>query len=218
MSAFSGAPGAAVWAAAVLGWFLVGAFVWTFFEYVLHRFAFHEMRGRNLGSREHLEHHVKAQWGFDPVILLAWAGVMLGGWGLGALGAWALGPAGWGLGAGWTVGYFFYEYHHAQSHLRGPKNRWERWLRINHFHHHFGHPLSNQGVTIPLWDIVFGTLERPERVKVPRRLVMRWLCDEDGEIRPEYRADYELVGSSCTGERQVGIDRARAFANLVPHP
>jgi sterol desaturase/sphingolipid hydroxylase (fatty acid hydroxylase superfamily) len=207
---------AARWAGGI-GLFALGAFAWTFFEYVLHRFVFHEMKGRNLGSREHLEHHVRAQWGFDPVILLAWTGVLLVGGGWGALGAWLAGPAGWAVAAGWVVGYFFYEYHHAQSHLRGPRNRWERWLRINHFHHHFGHPLSNQGVTVPLWDVVFGTLERPARVKVPRRLAMRWLLDEHGEVRPEYRADYELVGSRDTSERQVAIDRARAFANLVPH-
>lgn len=200
-----------------LGLFALGAFGWTLGEYVLHRFAFHERRGNNLGSREHLEHHVKAQWNFDPVILLAWGGVVLTGIGWGLLGAWLAGPAGWALGAGWIGGYFFYEYHHAKSHRRGPKNRWERWLRINHFHHHFGHPLSNQGVTVPLWDIVFGTREVPERVRVPRRLAMPWLLDETGEVRPEYRDDYELVGSpEATTERQLALDRARAFANLVP--
>ena len=36
---------------------LVGAGLWTVGEYVLHRFAFHERRGKNYGSREHLRHH-----------------------------------------------------------------------------------------------------------------------------------------------------------------
>lgn len=195
----------------------LGAFVWFFFEYVLHRFVFHEERlGRNIGSREHLEHHVKASWRFDPMILAAWFGVLVFGVGWAALAGWMLGPVGWSFGAGWIGGYFFYEYHHAQAHLRGPKNRWEAWLRKHHFHHHFGHPLANQNVSIPLWDLVFGTMERPEKVRVPRRLVMRWLLDDDGEVRPEYRADYEVVGSDRLDERQLGIDRARAFANLVP--
>jgi sterol desaturase/sphingolipid hydroxylase (fatty acid hydroxylase superfamily) len=197
----------------------VGVFVWFFFEYVLHRFVFHEeVLGRNIGSREHLEHHVKASWGFDPVITLAWLGVVLVGSGFGALWAWLVGPVGWAFGAGFVFGYFFYEYHHAQAHLRPPKNRWERWLRKHHFHHHFGHPLTNHNVTIPLWDVVFGTIERPEKVKVPRRLAMRWLLDEDGNVRPEFQDDYEVVGSARADERQAAIDRARAFANLVPTP
>jgi len=204
-----------------------GAFTWFFFEYVLHRFAFHEMKGKNLGSREHLNHHVRATWAFDPVILFAWFGVLLTGVGWGAGTMWLLdGPissssatlAGASFGAGWVAGYFFYEWHHAQAHLRGPNNRWEAWLRKHHFHHHFGHPLSNQNVTIPLWDIVFRTTERPEKVQVPRRLVMRWLLDEDGCVKPEYRDDYELVGVVGTDERQAGIDKARAYANLVPVP
>jgi len=197
---------------------LVGAAFWTLGEYVLHRWAFHEMKGKGLGSREHLDHHVRATWGFDPVILLAWLGVVLTGFGWGLLAAWLTAPvAGWSFGAGWVVGYFFYEWHHAQAHLRAPKNRWEASLRTHHFHHHFGHPLSNQGVTHPLFDIVFGTLERPERVKVPRRLAMVWLIDEHGEVKPEFASSYELVGSAAaTDERQAAIDHARAYANLTP--
>jgi len=204
---------------AIVGWIGVGAFVWFFFEYVLHRFAFHNLEGFGIGSREHLNHHVHATWRFDPVITLAWLGVVLTGIGWSVAATWVLGSANvWVLGVGWIGGYFFYEYHHAQSHRRGPRNDWEAWLRKHHFHHHFGHPLANQNVTIPLWDIVFGTMERPERVRVPRRLAMTWLLDDDGEVRAEYRDDYELVGRTGLDERQAGIDRARAFANLVPTP
>ena len=54
----------------------LGAALWTFMEYVLHRFAFHEARGKNYGSREHLRHH-----GSEDTVLeswyLSWAGVLL---------------------------------------------------------------------------------------------------------------------------------------------
>lgn len=202
----------------------VGAFWWFFWEYVLHRWAFHEMKGRGIGSREHLNHHVHAGWNFDPMITLAWLGVLLTGVGWGWLARWALPDStGWwwpsaAFGAGWVGGYFFYEWHHRQSHLRAPRNAWESWLRIHHFHHHFGHPLSNQGVTISLWDHVFGTNEEPDKVRVPRRLAMPWLLDDDGEVRPEFADRYELVGSVGLDERQAGIDRARAYANLEPTP
>jgi hypothetical protein len=80
--------------------------------------------------------------------------------------------------------------------------------------------MHNQGVTIPLWDIVFRTRDQPERVRVPRRLAANavlWLTDDSGNIRPEYAEDYELVGSiEAESERQAGIDRARAYANLEP--
>jgi len=199
--------------------FAAGAFWWFLFEYLLHRFAFHDMKGKGVGSREHLNHHVRASWTFDAMILFAWFGVVLTGFGWGWLAVDLVGRAG-GItfGAAWIVAYFFYEWHHRAAHLRAPRNQWERWLRFHHFHHHFGHPLSNQGVTISLWDHVFRTNQAPDKVRVPRRLVMPWLIDSDGNVLPEYADDYELVGTAGTDERQAGIDHARAYANLVPIP
>jgi hypothetical protein len=50
-------------------------------------------------------------------------------------------------------------------------------------------------VTTPLWDVVFGTLERPQRTRVPQKLQMRWLVDpESGQVRAAHQAHYELVG------------------------
>jgi sterol desaturase/sphingolipid hydroxylase (fatty acid hydroxylase superfamily) len=195
-----------------------GAALWTLGEYVLHRFAMHEAAGRGTLSREHLEHHVAAAWTFDPIILLAWLGVVLVavlGWG----------PFGWFLGGpiagasialGWTAAYGHYEYQHAMSHLRGPENRYQRTVRRHHFHHHFGHPMANHGVTTRFWDRVFGTLEHPDLVRVPRRLAPVWLVDETGAIRPEHAGDYVLVGAARGDERLVAIDRARAFASAAP--
>ena len=197
---------------------LAGAALWTLGEYVLHRFAMHELRGRGILSREHLEHHVKAQWGFDPLIVLAWVGVILVGALLWAPVGWlAVGPAvGIGLGGGWILGYGLYEFLHARAHLRAPRTRYAAWLRRHHFHHHFGHPMANHGVTTNLWDRVFGTLEVPERVRVPRRLAMPWLLDERGELKAEFAADYELVGAATADERLLALDRARAFASTAP--
>jgi hypothetical protein len=77
--------------------------------------------------------------------------------------------------------------------------------------------MKNQQVIIPLWDRVFGTSYTPAKVKVPRRLAMPWLFDEAGNLRPEYSADYEIVGDATSSdERQKAIDKARAFANLEP--
>ncbi|MEZ5320734.1 MAG: sterol desaturase family protein [Microthrixaceae bacterium] len=200
----------------IVGSFVAGAFAWTIGEYVLHS-SFHWAKGKNLASRAHLDHHATVGWSFDLLITLAWLGIVL----IGGVVAWD--PAGLmpatvsiPLGAGWTACYFFYEYHHALAHLRGPRNRWERWLRIHHFTHHFAQPMKNQGVLVPWWDSLFGTRVRLDRVKVPRRLAMSWLVDENGMVRPEYRSDYELVGAADSDERSRELDRIRAFRNLEP--
>lgn len=198
--------------------FLGGWALWTFAEYVLHRFAMHELHGKGIMSREHLEHHVHSSWSFSTTHLLSWAGMLL----VGAvawfpLGWWIGGPAvGVAVAVGWAFGYFFYEYLHAMAHLRGPTGSYSTWLRRHHFHHHFGHPMANHGVTIGFWDRVFGTLEVPDQVRVPRRLALPWMLDEDGEMRPELAGDYVLVGAADPDERTAMLDRARAFASLAP--
>ena len=100
-----------------------------------------------------------------------------------------MGPAaGWGLGVGYVVAYFTYEAIHGIAHCFAPRTRYGRWYRKHHFHHHFAEPLRNQGVTTPVWDKVFGTFSEPGQVQVPRRMAMRWLLDEDGEVKPEFQA------------------------------
>jgi sterol desaturase/sphingolipid hydroxylase (fatty acid hydroxylase superfamily) len=195
------------------GWAL-----WTLAEYLLHRFAMHHLHGRGIMSREHLEHHVTSAWHFDRNHILSWTGMLL----VGAvvwmpLGWWVGGPtAGIVLAVGWAVGYFFYEYQHAAAHLRAPRNRYEVFVRRHHFHHHFGAPMANHGVSVAVWDHVFGTFQRPERVRVPRRLVLPWMVDERGELQPRFAADYELVGAATPTERLLQLDRVRAFASVAP--
>jgi sterol desaturase/sphingolipid hydroxylase (fatty acid hydroxylase superfamily) len=200
--------------------FAIGVNLWFLAEYLLHRFAMHHMHGKGIMSREHLEHHVRAGWSFDYTHILSWLGVGLVGGAVWLPVGWLIG--GWTvaipLALGWPVGYAFYEYQHAMCHLRPPRSRYQRWVRKSHFQHHFGRPMYNQGVSINLWDKVFGTYEMPERVRVPRRMAagLGWIIDENGELLAEFAHDYELVGSYDPDERQEGIDRAKAFASVAP--
>ena len=196
----------------------LGAALWTLGEYVLHRFAMHHLHGRGIMSREHLEHHVHSTWSFSRTPLLSWAGIIVVGAVLWLpLGWWLAGPVvGAGLAVGWGLGYAFYEAVHALAHLRGPSGTYSRWVRRHHFHHHFGHPMANHGVTVPVWDVVFGTREVPDRVRVPRRLVLPWMLDDDGGLRADLADDYVLVGSADSAERLAALDRARAFASVAP--
>ena len=204
--------------AAIAGAFTFGAFLWTFAEYLLHRFAMHHLHGRGIMSREHLEHHVTSQWHFDVNHILSWTGMLLVGFaGFAPVAAW-LAP--WTIGiaiaAGWACGYFHYEARHALAHLRNPTTRYTRWVARHHFHHHFGHPMANHGVSVPWWDHVFGTYERPVHVRVPRRLVLPWMLDDDGQLKAEHADDYVLVGSADPTDRTRQLDRARAFASTAP--
>lgn len=205
-------------AAGIVGGFVLGFFLWGLAEYLLHRFAMHQLRGRGIMSREHLEHHVRASWQWSSVFLLSWSGILIVGFALWTPLGWVVvgAPFGVALAAGWSIGYFFYEYQHAMAHLRAPKGRYTTWMRHHHFHHHFGHPMANHGVSWPLWDRVFGTYEQPQLVRVPRRLAMAWLVDDTGELRPEFADRYVLVGSATSGERLAALDRARAFASVAP--
>ena len=196
----------------------LGAALWTLAEYLLHRFAMHHLGGRGIMSREHLEHHVHSTWHFDRIALLSWAGVFVTGYLVWLPIGWALASPGVGvaLGTGWVLGYAFYELQHALAHRRAPRGRYSTFVRRHHFHHHFGHPMANHGVTTGLWDRVFGTFEDPGVVRVPRRLALPWLLDEDGALLERYEGHYELVGSPDPDERQASLDRIRAFASLAP--
>lgn len=196
--------------------FVFGAAMWSLGEYLMHRFVMHELRGKGLASREHLRHHAE----YDSVLeswYFAWTGVVIVGALLATATASLLGPVGAALGAGWVAAYGVYDWLHWRAHRRPIANAYERWLRRHHFHHHFGHPMANHGVTSPVWDIVFGTYERVDgAVRVPRRLAMVWLVDGDGTVRPEYAADFELAGSRAATSEQAALDHDRAFANLAP--
>jgi len=121
-----------------------------------------------------------------------------------------------GVGVGWVVGYGFYDWQHYWAHRRAPRNRYQRFVRRHHFHHHFGHPMANHCVTWPLWDKAFGTYEAPGTIKVPRRLAMVWLLDDAGAVKPEFAADYAVVGRRPADPQQAALDLTDAYANRAP--
>ena len=83
-----------------------------------------------------------------------------------AAGFWALfnGTLGTELGdaacAGFFTGYLFYDMLHFALHHARPKSRIGRWLRELHMRHHFEDDERGFGVSVPYWDMVFGTYTR----------------------------------------------------------
>lgn len=170
----------------------LGSMGWTLAEYLLHRFDGHGMKGKTRFSREHLAHHADPMY-FAPTAYKAATAVLVV-IPIGTLGWFAVGGPGVLFAVCFTATYLAYEFVHRRIHTHPPRNRYAAWARQHHLHHHFNGPSLNHGVTVPVWDRVFGTLAPVEVVRVPRRHAPAWMVDEAGELRPEYVDSYVLRG------------------------
>ncbi len=135
---------------------------WTLVEYVLHRFVFH-YEGESVWSQKihfliHGLHHSDPN---DPTRLV------MPPFGSLAIAAMIypifraiLGPL-WAepFFAFFLVGYLIYDYTHFAVHHFRPMTRLGKMLKTHHMQHHFVEPNSRWGVSSPVWDFVFGTLE-----------------------------------------------------------
>lgn len=195
--------------------FVFGAATWTVLEHLIHNYLGHHGRGRNPFGKEHMRHHATTSYfaptskkllAATPVVLLAWGGLAF------ALGA----PIGTAFAAGLVVMYVAYEVVHRRCHTHPPRGAYGRWLRRNHFHHHFLSPKTNHGVTSPLWDYAFGTYrEVVGPIRVPLKHAMPWLVDpQTGRVRAEFAADYVLVGRGAP-EPPPALDAAAATRALA---
>tara|TARA_R110000823_G_scaffold171736_9_gene304218 strand:+ start:64180 stop:64725 length:546 start_codon:yes stop_codon:yes gene_type:complete len=177
------------------------------------------LRGKTAFSREHLRHHAEKDY-FAPTpkkiaaalpvffVFLCFFSVISG-----LLNAIA-------LTSGFALMYTTYEVIHRRAHTHGPTGPYSRWVRRNHFSHHFQNPRKNHGVTTPVFDFVFGTHVPPGKVIVPERYVMGWLRDpRTGEVWPHLADDYAIkVASRPDLARQQDLqgDIAAAYAGEAP--
>jgi dihydroceramide fatty acyl 2-hydroxylase len=128
--------------------------------YWVHRAVFHFEPEQGLGARLHwMVHGVHHDHPHDPrrlvlppVLSVPLAAVFIG------LFVLALGPTwAWGVCVGFFSGYVLYDVLHYALHHRHPRSRLGRWLRELHMRHHFEDDQRGFGVSVPWWDIVFGT-------------------------------------------------------------
>jgi hypothetical protein len=172
-----------------------GVVAWTLTEYAIHRWLGHGRRFRkNPFGVEHTRHHALGNY-FASAWLKAIASLIVGAgaWGLGGLAVGSAAAGGFVFGL--MAMYGAYELHHWLLHVHAGLGPYGRWARRHHFSHHFSDVRKNHGVTSPLWDIAFGTYQRPGRIMVPRKLAMRWLIHPaTGEVWPAFRADFGLMG------------------------
>lgn len=152
-------------------WFLAGWMVWSLMEYWLHRTLFHWIPTAAWGERFHFYlHGVHHKWFKDryrlvmpPAASLALAVVVVVA--LEALGL-ALSPLvddSWvfAIFAGIVFGYLVYDMVHYYIHHAKPKSKLMLALRSHHNKHHHNAKFKELkfGVSMTLWDHVFGTYE-----------------------------------------------------------
>lgn len=186
-----------------MAFFVLGIFTWSFAEYAIHNWVGHLGKGRNEFSREHLAHHKDphyfASTGKKALTTLVVMAV------ISPLACYAMDLLG-GLiySVGFVITYVFYEVLHRRVHTVAPGWAYTRYMYKHHLLHHFGSPKTNHGVTSPIWDHVFRTFVKPGQIRVPEKDAMTWLCDESGQVKPEFREDYILI------QRQPKLEEQRS--------
>lgn len=132
---------------------------WTLFEYWLHRLLFHlPVVGPRTARISFVIHGVHHDYPWDETRLVIPLGASLALCVVTYLAFHALfGPAHYGLFAGFVLGYVIYDEVHWYVHAHQPTSRYGRWLRREHFLHHFKDSMSRFGVSCPWLDYVFGT-------------------------------------------------------------
>jgi sterol desaturase/sphingolipid hydroxylase (fatty acid hydroxylase superfamily) len=143
--------------------FGAGIFIWTFLEYLLHRFLFHiqlpitNPKVREVVNASHLLHHASPR---DPsrVLVQPTYGLVVSAiaYGLIWLAVGNVFAAMLVLAGIWT-GFLYYEAVHYRVHFSLSPSGLIAWQRRAHFYHHFTNNKRCFGVTSPLWDYVFGT-------------------------------------------------------------
>lgn len=172
---------------------LLGAFSWSFLEYVIHRWLGHDGRfRRNPFGVEHVRHHIEGNY-FAP----SYKKLAIAAGAVALLCVPAIAIAGRATGVAYVGGlmgfYGAYEVLHRLEHVWAGIGPYARWARKHHFHHHFVDARTNHGVTSPLWDLVFGTYRKPGVITVPRKLCMAWLMDPaTGDIRAAHAGTFTL--------------------------
>ena len=146
--------------------FLGGLLLWTFMEYILHRFVFHfhaaTERGKRISFLFHGIHHAepmdKTRLVMPPAVSIPLGGFFFAVFylvfGVIAGRAHLLYPA----FTGFALGYLLYDVTHYSLHHFTIRSGYLQAVRKNHMRHHAAEPDRRFGVTSNLWDYVFGTM------------------------------------------------------------
>lgn len=148
----------------IAGLFVVGMLVWTFAEYILHRYLFHWVTEAKWTQRFHfIMHGSHHQFPRDeerllmppvPGLIMATALFIIF-----YIMFWILGISQltFGFFPGFFSGYLMYSFVHRATHVMRPPKRFKK-LWQHHSFHHYQYPDKAFGVSNTFWDRVFGTM------------------------------------------------------------
>lgn len=139
--------------------FIGAMFFWTFFEYLMHRFAFHFVSGNPKVQRfvyvMHGNHHEyprdRERLFMPPVPSLILATIVF------SLFYLIMGETAFAFFPGFLLGYLLYGSMHYAIHAWNPPFKWMKPLWRNHHLHHYKSDEKGFGVSTSLWDYVFHT-------------------------------------------------------------
>jgi len=144
---------------------ITGLFIWTFSEYMLHRFVFHykakSERGKRITFLFHGIHHAqpkdKTRLVMPPVVSIPLAVIFYVAFVL-IVGKILASPA-WvsPTFSAFMAGYLTYDLTHYATHHFPMRRGAFRYLKRYHMQHHYKTPNMRFGVTSPLWDKIFKT-------------------------------------------------------------
>ena len=146
--------------AAVVGFALLGLFIWSVSEYLLHRYLFHMRPAGPFRTRlQFMIHGLHHDDPIDPTrLVLPPVPTCLGAVVFFTVFRVLLGPVrAEPVFAFFAVGYLLYDYIHYACHRFNPGTRVGRALKRHHMLHHYATPDARWGVSSPLWDHVFRT-------------------------------------------------------------
>jgi sterol desaturase/sphingolipid hydroxylase (fatty acid hydroxylase superfamily) len=160
-----------------------GMFLWTFFEYIAHRFIFHWITESERAKRWvyvlHGNHHEyprdRERLFMPPIPSLLISSLIFG------LMYLLMEDYTFLFFPGFIFGYLLYGSMHYAIHAWNPPFKWMKPLWRNHHLHHYKDEEKGFGVSTTFWDRLFGTMFDLNKEKEDREKVKKLMFDGRGE-------------------------------------
>lgn len=141
-----------------LAYFVLGIFIWSLTEYLLHRFVFHFVPKSKWGLRMHfIFHGVHHDYPNDAKRLVMPPSVSIPlAFGFYFLFSFILSNAHlYAFFPGFVSGYLFYDISHYALHHFHFRGRFWKKLKAHHMRHHYADAAKGYGVSSSFWDKIF---------------------------------------------------------------